>query len=239
MAETVADLKVSGNELFKAGKFSEAVEKYSRGLEIEPDNHLLFSNRSLAHCSAGNYENAINDAKKCIELMPSFVKGYYRLANAYMQAGQIEEAQSALADGYKIDPNNGELKKLEKRIQPSTTSEQKELDAATRKEAQELSQLIASKQRDLREARGRSQACRRDAARLELTKTEVETMPEDCVVYSAVGKAFLLDTKEKIVENLQGQLTTNQEMATAVSSRQDALVKDIKSAEVDLRALVR
>jgi tetratricopeptide (TPR) repeat protein len=37
--------KEQGNEAFKDGDFDKAVKLYSQGIDIDPDNEFLFSNR--------------------------------------------------------------------------------------------------------------------------------------------------------------------------------------------------
>ena len=60
MAEDeVEKVRLEGNAAFKAGNFAEALEKYSAAIALAPENHLLYSNRSLAHHSAGDFEAAI------------------------------------------------------------------------------------------------------------------------------------------------------------------------------------
>ena len=79
-------LKALGNDAFKKGDFSGAVSNYDKAILLAPKNHLLYSNRSLAKHSAGDFVAAEADARKCLELAPDFMKGVYRLANA--QLGQ-------------------------------------------------------------------------------------------------------------------------------------------------------
>lgn len=38
-------LKDRGNELFRAGDAQGAVALFTQGLDIDPDNHILYSNR--------------------------------------------------------------------------------------------------------------------------------------------------------------------------------------------------
>jgi Flp pilus assembly protein TadD len=43
-----------------------------------PSNHVYYSNRSACYASLGKQQEAADDASKCIELNPNFIKGYYR-----------------------------------------------------------------------------------------------------------------------------------------------------------------
>ena len=94
MAEDeVEKVRLEGNAAFKAGNFAEALEKYSAAIALAPENHLLYSNRSLAHHSAGDFEAAKKDAEKALELSPEFIKGFHRLANALLGLKQYDDAE--------------------------------------------------------------------------------------------------------------------------------------------------
>ena len=46
------ELKAKGNAAFSAKNYDEAIDFFSQGIAIDPNNHVLFSNRSACH--AGN-----------------------------------------------------------------------------------------------------------------------------------------------------------------------------------------
>ncbi len=102
---TAEDFKLKGGAAFKQGNFMEAIELYSQAIDIEP-THVLYSNRSACQCSLGNYSEALDDAKKCTELNPTWAKGYSRLAAAHEGLGQIKEAMEAYQKVSEIDPSN-------------------------------------------------------------------------------------------------------------------------------------
>lgn len=77
-----AQLKQDGNKLLKEGKTEDALEKYSNAISLSPDEKL-YSNRSLCHLKLKNYENALEDAKKAVELNPMWYKSWFRMAEAY------------------------------------------------------------------------------------------------------------------------------------------------------------
>ncbi len=52
----------------------EAISLYSDAIEIDPDNHVLYSNRSAAYASCKKYSEALDDAEEALKLRPDFVK---------------------------------------------------------------------------------------------------------------------------------------------------------------------
>ena len=67
-----------GNALFRQDRWQEALDEYSKGIELMPENHVLYSNRAavLAHKAVARFEDALTDANHCVELSPTWVKGY-------------------------------------------------------------------------------------------------------------------------------------------------------------------
>ena len=74
--------KDEGNKQFKAGEYLKAAAAYTKAIKAEPGNHVYYSNRSQAFLKLSKVSKAIEDADKCIELCPEFVKGYHRKASA-------------------------------------------------------------------------------------------------------------------------------------------------------------
>ncbi|GHJ89129.1 hypothetical protein NliqN6_5531 [Naganishia liquefaciens] len=110
MSDAVA-LKAEANAAFSAKDFVKANELYSKAIELDPKNHVLWSNRSATKTSLRDYKGALEDADKCIELDPSFVKGHARKGAALHGLGELEEAVFAYEEGLKVDPANAPLKK--------------------------------------------------------------------------------------------------------------------------------
>jgi len=69
-------LKDLGNQAFQAGKFEEAVSFFTQAIEINPQDHVFFSNRSGSYSSLQKYEEALEDATICVALKPDWAKGY-------------------------------------------------------------------------------------------------------------------------------------------------------------------
>lgn len=105
------DLKKEGNAAFSSGKFSEALELFSKAIEIDPENHVLYSNRSAAHASLKDYSQALEDSEKAISIKPDWSKGYSRKGAALYGMSRLEEAKLAYEKGLEIDGSNTLLKK--------------------------------------------------------------------------------------------------------------------------------
>jgi serine/threonine-protein phosphatase 5 len=109
-------LKSEANELFKKGKYAEAVDYYTKAIDAEPlrkETAPCFGNRSFAACKLEQYGQALNDAHKAIELDPYYIKAYYRRAAAYMA---LNQHKSALDDFKKVAQLQELLKSQDKFI---------------------------------------------------------------------------------------------------------------------------
>lgn len=64
-------------------------EKFSQAIELEPTNHVLYSNRSGAYASLKNFDKALEDANKTTELKPDWAKGWGRKGAALHGTGDL------------------------------------------------------------------------------------------------------------------------------------------------------
>jgi stress-induced-phosphoprotein 1 len=110
MAATADEWKQKGNDALREEKFKVAVECYSKGLDIDEHNHVLYSNRSAAYAKLEQYEDALKDAESAIELKPEWSKGYSRMGYALSKLGRFDDAKKAYQEGLKVDPENPQLK---------------------------------------------------------------------------------------------------------------------------------
>jgi len=67
-------LKAKGNAALQLENIEEAIKYYSEAIELSPDNHVIFSNRSAAYCKDQQYEKALQDAEAAIRLKPDWAK---------------------------------------------------------------------------------------------------------------------------------------------------------------------
>lgn len=78
----MTSLKEQGTAAFKAKEFDKAIDLYTQAITENPTDHTLFGNRSAARYSLKNFEEALDDAEKCIEVKNDWSKGYQRKAMA-------------------------------------------------------------------------------------------------------------------------------------------------------------
>lgn len=108
---SVAELKEKGNTAFKQGKFEDAVKHFSDAIALDPNNHVLYSNRAAAYQSLNLPEDALRDADKVLSIKPDFAKGYSRRGAALQVMGRLDEASQTFKKGLELDPGNEAMKK--------------------------------------------------------------------------------------------------------------------------------
>lgn len=104
-------LKAKGDAAFQAGRISEAIELYTKAINVDGSNHALYSNRSAAYLKHGDAQNALDDASACISLNPDFAKGYSRKGSALHALDRLNDAAAAYKEGLEKFPTDDGLKK--------------------------------------------------------------------------------------------------------------------------------
>lgn len=98
--------RVKGNELYKEGKFPQAIKEYDEGLKRDPKAVAIYSNRCATYIKLMEFSTAMKDAEKCLELDPKFVKAYARKGTCHHMMKEYHKAMKAFEDGLKVDPQN-------------------------------------------------------------------------------------------------------------------------------------
>lgn len=96
-------LKDLGNKAFAAKDWDTAIDYFSQGLEIDPKNHVLWSNRSAAKAGKKDWAAALADAEECVKVNPGWAKGYARKGAALHGSRRYKEAISAYEEGLKVE----------------------------------------------------------------------------------------------------------------------------------------
>jgi len=118
--ELSVQAKEEGNDLFKKGKYPEAVERYTEAIKRDPNNHVLYTNRATAYTKLKAYSEALKDCDKCIEMQPNFIKAYLKKGQVYAATQQYQKCFEVYAKALEHDPNNvevlEEMKKIDQKI---------------------------------------------------------------------------------------------------------------------------
>ena len=75
---------------------------YTKAIELDKNNHTLYSNRSAAYLQSDNLELALADAEECIKLDKTWAKGYIRKGNVLVQQKKLDEASALYKEGLEI-----------------------------------------------------------------------------------------------------------------------------------------
>jgi tetratricopeptide (TPR) repeat protein len=107
--QRAADEKERGNEFFHKKRFKEAIICYTRAADWSPADYTLFSNRAAAYMHLEHYELALKDAERCIEMAPTWVKGWFRKGKSLVGLEQYDAAIAALNHALKMEEGNKEI----------------------------------------------------------------------------------------------------------------------------------
>mmetsp|Transcript_28790 Transcript_28790/g.89588 ORF Transcript_28790/g.89588 Transcript_28790/m.89588 type:complete len:519 (+) Transcript_28790:872-2428(+) len=118
VAKTKAQRAISKHE------WVEALKHYSECIELEPDDHLNWSNRAAAHQQLGLFEEMLADAAKSTEVKPDYVKGWWRIGQANLHLENLDEAEEALRRGLELDPENANCLECFASVEQAKAAEQ-------------------------------------------------------------------------------------------------------------------
>lgn len=102
-------LKEEGNDLVKANKFDEAIQKYNEAIKLNRDP-IYFCNRAAAYCRLEQYDLAIQDCRIALALDENYAKAYGRMGVALSCQNRYGEAVEAYKKALEIDPSNESYK---------------------------------------------------------------------------------------------------------------------------------
>mmetsp|Transcript_30281 Transcript_30281/g.81388 ORF Transcript_30281/g.81388 Transcript_30281/m.81388 type:complete len:555 (-) Transcript_30281:281-1945(-) len=99
-----------GNALFKEGKYPQALEAYSEAMKRNPADHVPYSNRAAAYQKLMEWQLALKDCDKCIEMCPTFTKAWTRKGGLHYHLKEFHKALDAYKMALSLDESNEEAK---------------------------------------------------------------------------------------------------------------------------------
>jgi adenylate cyclase len=88
-----------------AGRAEEGIRYLEHAIRLNPfAPAIFFNNLAVAYRDAGQYEKAIEEAKKALQREPNTQFPYIHMAISYIRLGREEEARAAAAEILRINP---------------------------------------------------------------------------------------------------------------------------------------
>lgn len=108
-AEKAQELKLEGNEFFKANKLHDAREAYSEALYLTPAadkkaRSVLHANRAACLQKLSRWQDVVDDCKHAVDLDPTYAKAYLRRSAAYEAMEKWHDANEDLKKAIELDP---------------------------------------------------------------------------------------------------------------------------------------
>lgn len=99
-------LKNEGNNLMKLDRFQEALDCYTKAIELDGCNAIYFCNRAAAFSKLNDHQSAIEDCKNAILIDPTYSKAYGRMGLAYASLNEHQRARDCYQKAVTLDPLN-------------------------------------------------------------------------------------------------------------------------------------
>lgn len=81
-----------GMKLIDAGKYDEAIEKFTNAISADQSNPVYYYYRGVSLEKSGNIDKALEDYQESIELKPNFILSISRTGNLYAKKKDFEKA---------------------------------------------------------------------------------------------------------------------------------------------------
>ncbi|KAL0096486.1 hypothetical protein J3Q64DRAFT_1707912 [Phycomyces blakesleeanus] len=105
------EIKNQANQQYKDGNYREAVELYSKAIELSPKTPTYYSNRAAALMMLSKYKEAASDCRVATELDPENTKAYARGGKCHLYLGNLEAATRQYEIALQKEPNNPQFQK--------------------------------------------------------------------------------------------------------------------------------
>ena len=96
----------AGSELFKAGKYDEAADRFRKVIERYPAQYEGYFNLGLTLLKKGEVDPAIAALEKAAEVNPQSVESFFALGEGYFAKGESEKALHSFAKAIAINPES-------------------------------------------------------------------------------------------------------------------------------------
>eukprot|EP01029_Cantina_marsupialis_P020959 TRINITY_DN4965_c0_g1_i1.p1 TRINITY_DN4965_c0_g1~~TRINITY_DN4965_c0_g1_i1.p1 ORF type:complete len:599 (-),score=206.89 TRINITY_DN4965_c0_g1_i1:265-2061(-) len=140
--------KVKGNESFRSKDYNEAVQYYSKSLQL-CENNVVYANRAMTRLRLKQYSKAEEDATRSIEIDNTFMKAWFRRGLARQSRGKYLEAVGDFEKALQLVPENKEAQKALR----VATDKFKEVEGETVEEARWKMRFMVDRKSNVSEAK--------------------------------------------------------------------------------------
>ena len=100
-----------GDRYLRELRWKEAAEEFGKALHVDPSLGMLWERKAYAHWKAGEFDEADAAIMKTLELegaptQDQKIETYFKLANTYLQGGQIDRAEKYFLMINELNPGN-------------------------------------------------------------------------------------------------------------------------------------
>jgi tetratricopeptide (TPR) repeat protein len=96
--KTVDDFHCYGDNYFALNYYTAAIDEYSNGIKLEPQNVSLLANRAEAFLRLSQFRNALDDVETVLEYEPDHLKAAFRKGKALCYLKRYQESITTLQD---------------------------------------------------------------------------------------------------------------------------------------------
>lgn len=104
--EQAEKLKNEGNDLMRKDQYNEAIELYTKAINLNSQKAVYYSNRAAAYSKVENHEKALEDCQKAVNIDPTYSKAYGRMGLAYSSMNEFQKACEAYTRAVDLEPAN-------------------------------------------------------------------------------------------------------------------------------------
>ncbi len=94
-----------GVEAGQRGQYSEAIEKFTKAIRLDPDDPEKYHLRGRAYLDRGDYDHAIQDLTNAISRDFKFADTYFLRGHAYLKKNKHEDAIKDFANAIRLQPD--------------------------------------------------------------------------------------------------------------------------------------
>ncbi|MCY4605898.1 MAG: tetratricopeptide repeat protein [Gemmatimonadetes bacterium] len=186
-----------GVEARQRGQYSDAIENFTKAIELKPDYAEVYYDRGLAYHSLvyhsrayhskGEYDHAILDYTKAIELKPDYAEAYHARGSAYGGQDENYRAIQDLTKAIELNPDAAEAYA----VRGGNYNIQGEFDRAIQDSTKAIElNPDCDRAYAVRGAAYGGQG-KYDRAIQDLTKT-IELNPDDDMTYAVRGRIYII-----------------------------------------------